>query len=57
MATMRAWQHCAAVDLLDKTVFREYLKIPPDRHVRDAQLLRKIANSGAAFVPDGLQNE
>ena len=40
MTSMRARQHRAAVDLLHQSVLGQHLEIAPDRHVRDAELLR-----------------
>ena len=57
VASGRARQHRAAVDLLDQAIPGQHLKVPADGHIRNAEPLGEIADPGAAIVPDGLQDE
>jgi hypothetical protein len=57
VARVRARQHRTAVDLLYQAIFGQHLKIASDGHVRDAELLREIADPCTAVVSDGLQNQ
>ena len=42
---------------LDQAVPGEDLEVAADGHVRDAEPLREVADTGAAIAPDGLQDE
>ena len=45
------------MNFLDQAVSREGLQVPPDGHVRDPELLGKIADSCAAVTADSLEDQ
>src|SRR6516165_4508112 len=53
----RPRQDRATVYLLDQAIPGEYLEIPADGHIRDAEPLGEVADTCAAIAPDGLQDE
>jgi hypothetical protein len=53
----RPRQDGAPVDLFHQAIPGQDLKVPADRHVRNAESLGEIAHPRAAVAPDGLQDE
>src|SRR6185437_6520910 len=57
MAGGRPRQDRAAMYFFDQAVPGEDLEIAADGHIRDAEPLGKVTDTGAAIAPDGLQDE